>query len=148
LRPACLYYVYSAPTLPSFLHQLCIPRPELPRSFPYDRHRVYRTIKVTQPHRMAATVEQVADWDSNDLLGWILKEWPKLLAKADDFDTFRAAEITGDEFVIADEQFFEILGFSKRLTASLALRVRSLRRDGAAAKRMCTDCSMVLWKPG
>jgi len=94
---------------------------------------------------MAATIEQVAGWDSNDLLDWIQKEWPKLLAKADDLDTFRSAEITGDEFIIADEQFFEILGFSKRLAASMALRVRSLRRDDGAAKRMCTDCSTVLW---
>ena len=41
------------------------------------------------------TIEEVKEWDKDELLKWIQQERPKLLTDDDDVEKFKAAKISG-----------------------------------------------------
>jgi hypothetical protein len=55
------------------------------------------------------TVEEVKEWDKDQLLNWIQEFRPKLLTDDDDVEKFKAAKISGKIFLkkAGDAQFFE-----------------------------------------
>ena len=54
------------------------------------------------------TIEEVKNWDAEELLEWIKENRPKLL-KGDKLEKFKAEDISGDVFVghAGDVEFFE-----------------------------------------
>jgi hypothetical protein len=92
-------------------------------------------------HKLASdtkpTIEEIKNWDEEDLLEWIQQKRPKLL-KDDDIKKLKEARISGDVFVdhAGDVEFFENkcnlpIGISERL-AKLA---RKIAGEGTAGKK-------------
>ena len=54
------------------------------------------------------TIEEIKNWDSDELLEWIQQNRPKLI-KGDKLEKFKAEDISGDVFVnhAGDEAFFK-----------------------------------------
>jgi hypothetical protein len=54
------------------------------------------------------TIEEIENWDADELLEWIQQNRPKLL-KDDKLEKFKAEDISGDVFVdhAGDVEFFE-----------------------------------------
>ena len=54
-------------------------------------------------------LEEVKEWDKDELLKWIQQKRPKLLTDDDDVEKFKAAKIPGDVFLrkAGDVLFFE-----------------------------------------
>ena len=55
------------------------------------------------------TMEEVKEWDKDELLKWIQQKRPKLLTDDDDVEKFKAAKISGKGFLklAGDEDSFE-----------------------------------------
>ena len=61
-----------------------------------------------QASQAVPTIEEVKNWDADELLEWIKENRPKLL-KVDKLEKFEAEDISGDVFVdhAGDVEFFE-----------------------------------------
>ncbi|KAN0080596.1 hypothetical protein V8E54_003800 [Elaphomyces granulatus] len=56
-----------------------------------------------------ATMEKVKEWDDDQLLDWIQEKRPKLLRVGENLEKFKAAQISGEVFLMlaGDMEFFE-----------------------------------------
>jgi hypothetical protein len=61
-----------------------------------------------QASKAEPTIEEIKNWDADELLKWIKDNRPKLL-KDDQLEEFKAKDISGDVFVdhAGDVEFFE-----------------------------------------
>ena len=99
-----------------------------------------------QARQAEPTVEEITNWDANELLEWIEQNRPKLLTD-DKLEIFKAQDISGDVFVnhAGDVGFFENIcdlpsGTSERL-ANLARKIAGGETAGMVQKGKEQDTS-------
>jgi hypothetical protein len=90
---------------------------------------------------MKPTIEEMKEWDEDELLKWIRKKRPGLLG-GDDLERFKAASIRGGYFVkqAGNEEFFEkecnlLIGTSVEL-ADLAKEIAGRENAGIQSKSL------------
>jgi hypothetical protein len=77
------------------------------------------------------TVQQMKDWNKDELLKWILQEKPNLLSD-DDLEKFKAAKIEGVDFLWAagDRAFFMNAGLPVGTSQRLAILSHEVKERG------------------
>ena len=79
------------------------------------------------------TIEEVKEWDEDELLEWIRQKRPKLL-QGDDLENFKAARISGEAFLLeaGNAKFFQEWNLSYGSSVVLADLARQIK-DGETA---------------
>jgi hypothetical protein len=77
------------------------------------------------------TVQQMKDWDQDELLQWIQQKKPKLLS-GENLEKFIAAEILGEVFLWAagDRKFFMDAGLPIEISQALTILGHRVKKGG------------------
>ena len=78
-----------------------------------------------------STVQQMKDWDEDELLRWIQQKKPKLLS-GDNLEKFIAAEIAGETFLrrAGDRKFFMDAGLPVGISQELSILSHGVKEGG------------------
>jgi len=104
-----------------------------------------------QASQAEPTIEQIENWDADELLDWIQKNRPKVLKDNDKSEKFKREDISGDVFLnhAGDAEFFENKcklpsGTSERL-ANLAREMAQKGKEQDTSTGKSTDHAPLLF---
>jgi hypothetical protein len=99
-----------------------------------------------QASKAEPTIEEIKNWDADELLGWIERNRPKLL-KGDKLEKFKAEDISGDIFLdhAGDKKYFHeecnLPGGTSERLANLAREMAGGETAGVVQKGKKQDTS-------